>query len=263
MILEWLETTLTPAPPFVRKLRLVHEAVAIEARYKRRSKSWSPHLEKTKQIIAEICSGIAAPKAHVSILGSGGLHDVDIEDLSRTFARIDLIDIVHLRRTNARVAAFDNVARITRDVTGLGQSFVDTLQDRTKAPFPLKSNPQLVDGTPDLVISLNLLSQLALPMTQLAVSAQMGCNEDRLAAFEEEVMRAHVRALHGSAPTALLITDLERRYKKANIIEVENVLPEGLDLGEKIDEWTWAVAPKGESKFYDTIDHKVGAFVVR
>ena len=257
MILEWLQSVTTPAPRHIRSLGLVHEAIAIEARYKRCHRAWASHLLNSRNQILATASELET-RNQVIILGSGGLHDVPLEALSETFTNVALWDVVHTRRVRSIAAGFANVTCQTLDVTGLCEAFDGWLRGHRELPPEPAVPANLPTGTPDLVISLNLLSQLPVQMVARATAKGRG---DKLGNFADTVMRCHVEWLKALHCRVLLITDLERRYAKASITEVEDAVPQ-LDCGRPLADWLWEVAPPGESTQYDTIHHKVGAFLL-
>lgn len=155
-------------------------------------------------------------------------------------------------------APFQNVTSETVDVTGLCKDFDDWLEGKRHAPPPPVSPVHLPTGKPDLVVSLNLLSQLPL---QLIARANARNKLVEPVDFADSVMRSHIDWLKSLACPVLLLTDLQRQYRKGDTIKVENALPE-MDLGIQLDDWLWEVAPPGESGKYDTVHHKVGAFML-
>lgn len=261
MILEWLQYLTTPAPRHIRSLGLVHEAIAIEARYKRCHKAWVSHLQNSRNQILATASELKT-RNQVIVLGSGGLHDVPLEALSETFRSVVLWDVVHTRRVRGIAAGFPNVSCKTIDVTGLCEEFDGWLRGH-RDMLPKPSVPSgLPTGSPDLVISLNLLSQLPLQMVARANAKGRG---NELGDFADTVIRSHVEWLKALPCPVLLLTDLERHYTKGGVIEVEEALPDldlGLAPGLALADWFWEVAPPGESPDYDTIHHKVGAFLL-
>lgn len=259
MILEWLHSRMTPAPRHIRSLGLVNEAIAIEARFRRCAHAWKNHLENSKDQILGAAKDVG-PGGEIVILGSGGLHDVPLAQLSDHFARVRLWDVVHVRQARRAAATFPNVICETVDVTGLCQDFSLWLKGNRPEP-PTPAPPlELPTGEADLIISLNLLSQLPL---QMVAKAQAPRHKVALGDFSDEVIKSHLAWLKQQTCPVLLLTDLERHYTKGNVREVEEALPQGgMDPGTPLATWDWTVAPKGETPTYDTIVHKVGAFTL-
>lgn len=259
MILEWIQSQTTEAPEHIRSLGMVHEAVAIEARFRRCSHAWESHLRKTKHQILQVIAGME-PGGEVIVLGSGGLHDIPLEDLAEHFDRVRLWDVVHLRQALRTAERFRNVECETFDVTALCKDFDSWLKGYRRSP----PKPQIPDHLPtrgaDLIISLNLLSQLPI---QLMARARTPKRRKSLAGFADELMRAHVSWLMGHDCPVLLVTDLERQYETGRKIKVEKALPEhDLGLEAPLDTWMWTVCPEGESSQFDKIAHRVSAFLL-
>lgn len=257
MILEWLKSLTTPALPEAKRLGLLREAIAIEARARRCHAEWRPHLNKC---MAEINTALGQMKdgGHVVVLGSGGLNDIDLNAMTAKAARIDLVDIVHLSAARRLTTNLRSVSLIEADVTGLAKTFVEWAE-HGEGPLP-SAQPgfSFLDGKPDLTISLNLLSQLALPFLRY----QKGRWQEKvqIAEFEEHLMQNHIKALRQLPGQKLLITDIERRYFKGSTIEVDEVLMPSLKLPKPKSTWNWTIAPKSEAKSFDRIEHLVGAF---
>lgn len=257
MILEWLHSRITPAPRYIRSLGLVYEAIAIEARFRRCKAEWKSHLENSKENILQAMKDVK-PGGEVIILGSGGLHDLPLAQLAEHFGHVRLWDVVHIRRVRRDAATYPNVTCETFDVTGLCLEFSHWLDGKRPEP-PMPSPPtQLPTGKADLIISLNLMSQL--PLSMMA-RAQAPMYKIALGDFSDQVIRSHLEWLNGQSCPVLLLTDLERHYSKGNVLEVEPALPKSeMNLGTPVATWNWNVAPKGERRAFDTIVHKVGAF---
>lgn len=259
MILEWLHSRMTPAPRHIRSLGLVHEAIAIEARFRRCAHAWKGHLENSKEQILSAVKDVE-PGGEVIVMGSGGLHDVPLAHLSEHFDRVRLWDVVHIRQARRKAATFPNVICETVDVTGLCLEFSRWLKGEKFEP-PTPCPPvDLPTEAANLIISLNLLSQLPL---QMVARAHAPGHKAALGDFSDEVIRSHLEWLRAQSCPVLLLTDLERHYLKGNVFEIEAALPESvMKSGTPLATWDWTVAPKGETPAFDTIVHKVGAFTL-
>jgi hypothetical protein len=240
-IYEWLTT---PCPREARKLGYLREAIAIRARYKRHRTRWQPHLDASK---ATIRTAIKQPgdKRVAVVLGSGALYDVPLDALAAAFERVELIDIVHPKEARQIAAAYPNVTLRSEDISGTSQALAAMPRRATQAPG-VGAMPQLAPET-DLVVSVNLLSQLAeIPLAWLQARTNIA-EGDRLA-FAAEIVRCHVQWLSVLKCRVCVISDIERHYVDQNGTPLEpwDSL-HGVSLPEGGTEWSWDLAPAGET----------------
>lgn len=159
MLLEWLSYITTPCSKLARKLGYLHEAIAIRERHSRQKKSWQPHLDRSREFILKSAAQ-CRESGTVVILGSGSLLDVPLEQLASSFEQVYLVDIIHLPKVRKQIRHHPNVQLIEADLTCLGELLLDKSTD-SPPPFP-KAPVLPIQGKVDLVVSLNLLSQLPL-----------------------------------------------------------------------------------------------------
>lgn len=245
MIVEALQHLMTPAPRHIKKMGYVREAIAIEARYHRCKTHWQPHLEKCKAHILAQAEKLA-PNSTIMILGSGGLHDVPVKELRESGHNITCVDIVHLPKVKK---ANKDLTFVTRDVTGL----IEPLYKAVKQGVQVQVEPEWEFlKTPDLIISLNLLSQLAMKLIDYA--------ELHGIQFSDNVLRTHVNWIKKQNTKALLISDIAREYNQGKtLLETVPALP-NLDLEEPAETWLWNIAPQGEADADISITHTVGVW---
>lgn len=232
MILEALEWCLTPATAAARRRGFLSEQIAIRHRARRCRDAWREHLDRTKAFVA---ARLPERGREAVVLGSGHLHDVDADALLARFDRLVLVDAVH--PVEVRLRAASSRGRITclaRDLSGFDRD--DPLTGRIAFSDDLLA----LVGRADLVISVNLLSQLVVsPVRRWA-----GRHDDA------DVLKAARRILDGhfqlleNAARALLITDAEHRFDQG---AWEDLLL-GLPLPEAEESWIWRLAPAGEAE---------------
>lgn len=232
MLREWLTHRMTPAPEPLKRLGYLKEQIAIAARHRRLHPAWKTHLERSRRFVlwsAANCPG----QNKVVILGSGGLLDVPLCDLADDFAEVVLIDIFHPPAVQAWAAQYPNVYLVETDLTGL----VDGLaQGEMPAEPPL---PDIPEADADLVVSLNLLSQLPLiPARHVP--------EKQAKAFATEIQRQHLRALQALPGRVCLITETVREFvEDGEVDETEPALAD-IKLPEPDERWIWNLAPAPE-----------------
>ena len=168
------------------------------------------------------------------IIGSGALHDVPVSDLLDQGHSLILVDIVHLPKVRRRYRYTPRIQFIEQDVTGLVQPLFDR---RLSVAEPQNDLPQV-----DMVVSLNILSQLPLSLVSYAKKYRISLSDN----FNRDIMAGHLKLLAALAPTVLIISDVERRYLEGEqVVDTEDALS-GCDLGPPVARWDWHIAPKGE-----------------
>jgi hypothetical protein len=248
MISEIVTWCLTPCPPYVRHMGYLYQSIALRGRYLRHAKRWQPHLENTKKFILKTAS---ACEHHdkVIILGSGLLYDVPIDDLASMFVDVVLVDIVHLAEAKRRIRDYVNVELIQSDITGVAEPLYHT------APQSLEELPEsrplvpAFDGRTSLVVSLNMVSQIATAPADYLLKKDSALQECEISAWCDSIRMAHVD-LMGSLPCPVcLIADYAFAYKDRAGNRIEQGSTVGsLALPEPEQVWTWHIAPYGEDR---------------
>ena len=257
MILEALQHLFTPAPAEVRALGYLRETIAIEARFRRCRADWAGHLEQCKDIIRQSVSELA-PGSTILIIGSGSLHDVPLDEILNQNHHVILLDILHPPKIRRKYGTHPRITILSRDVTGLARPLYDG-GGITKTLIK-DAAPALPEA--DLVISLNLLSQLPINLVAYARKRHLPLP----AHFAQDVMTTHLSQLSHAAENCLLICDLERQYLAENRVkERENALPDPLSrkLGPPDQCWDWHLSPKGELDPHITLQHRVACWLFR
>lgn len=248
MLRELFTWITTPCPPYVRRMEYLYQAIALRGRYLRRKKHWQSHLERAKSFItvsAERCHN----RGRVVVLGSGLLLDVPLEKLAAEFREVVLVDIVHLPEVCRRVKAFPNVRLVQHDVTGVAEELFHAIrQGRQSLPEGRAFFPALEAET-GLLISLNLISQLAAIPYDYVIKRIPGFDEDVLDAWCDRIRSAHVEALAAISCDVCVIADYAfvRRDAGGAIVEQGSTVGE-LRLPEGDELWEWTIAPPGEER---------------
>jgi len=245
MIIEALTAALTPARTahqrLARQMGYVYEAVGINARHRRCRRAWRPHLRACKKNISSAISQIP-PSGRIVILGSGSWLDLPVRALSRHGAEIILVDMMHLPWTRARAHLHRNFTLLEADLTGYAGAWHDH-QSREGGdnimPEPPACAPLPLDDA-DLVISLNLLSQL--PLRFVPVPPGNSADAELMRALQQ----AHMTALRAHRRPVLLISDFERTEVRPNSVDVIRSVPADILSGAADDSWQWHIAPMGE-----------------
>ena len=158
-----------------------------------------------------------------------------LDGLLEAGCAITLVDIVH--PISVRLRARREGGRVRLAAGDLSGALGPALEGRIEV-----GRPALADALSDhdLVVSLNLLSQL--PLAPVRLWRRAGHDEGAVAAGAARIVRGHLDLL-GQAPRALLVADVARRGAPDG---VWSDLLHGIDPGPAEAEWSWAVAPPGE-----------------
>jgi hypothetical protein len=232
----------------------VKESIAIDARYKRCKKHWSTHLNKYKIFIEDAVKNIPV-SSKIIIIGSGGLYDVPKDILIERKIDVTCIDIVPQNSIKRKVKNFNF---ITQDITGLIEPVYHYVEDKEHLPNSFTSHV-ILPFKPDLIISLNILSQLSINMMRYAQEKDCPLPES----FEHNVIKAHLDWLFDQKTPIVLISDIERHYFKGkDCISSEKALPNLKKLMPPLDHWQWDLAPAGEIDKDIHVIHTVGAWLL-
>ncbi len=247
MLAEWFRHLTTPCPPPFKRMGYLKELIAMDARHKRCRDAWTSHLRECHELIGKAMAGIEHSK--VTVLGSGLLLDIPIEELAAAFEKVVLVDIVHLPAVEKRVRAFANIELLSADVAGIAEAVWEHIEQGRTGPLPSQS----VDPAPcldsDLVISANLLTQLPLLPMGLVLEKAKAYSDDEVKAFARSIIDNHLALLSALPGRVCLLTETERIIFGG---------PNGDEMIEEIDplfgaqipasgkKWIWDIAPRPE-----------------
>lgn len=217
-----LSLAATPRP-FRRHL---FAAVGLWSRGRRQAAAWAPHLRATRDFIQAQIPTIGR-RHRVAVLGSGPLFDVPLAALAAAFDDVLLIDQAHLLPTALQLRRHRHVRRHWVDLA-------------------TTALPEALGFEPDWVISVNLLSQLALAAPEGA---------------EHRAVATHLDALGALGCPATLVTDTSYRLlDRAGRESGHSDLLHGHRLPPGDADWHWEVAPFGEEARGTRRVHAVSAF---
>lgn len=258
MLFDFVQGLATPAPLDHRRLGCVGDSVRTGSRSRRCRGAWAPHLEATQDVVRAAIAGTARRDTAV-VLGSGRLDDVPLVDLAEAFRRVVLVDAVHPFAARLRARRHRNVAMITADLSG---SFALLLSRALDLEAPLQ--PVCGDPATDLVISVNLLSQLSIRPVERLESSSGGLGRwrpedgDRLG---RTIVSRHLEALAALPSRICLVTDLDEieEDREGRVLDRLDLLY-GVALGAPDSAWTWELAPFGEIARDRRLLHRVAGF---
>lgn len=241
VILELLEYLVTPCSWTARKLGYLNGQLGIKVRYRQCRRAWKSHLARTKQVIrAAILECPQRRKAVV--LGSGLLLDVPLSDLAASFREVVLVDVVHPVAVHLTARWYGNVSLVRADVTATAADLTKAARTST-ASLP-RSVPEMFcdDSEVDLVISVNLLSQLPyVPAYYLERSSRP---EHEIEAYGRNLIESHIEYLKRLPGVVTLVTDVEKLKIDRNGRTVDRFdILYGATLPWQAEEWLWNHVP--------------------
>lgn len=241
-MLDFLEGMFLRCPRHVRVMGYLDEIVAIGARHRLVREDWSPHLERSKNVVRQAIAQCESRRTAV-IFGSGRLLDVPLSDLAATFERVVLVDMVHVGEVRRACQNFTNVELAALDITGISETVYHL--GPTGGMLP-RSRPTLFEDDPnvDLVASMNLLSQL--PYTPCKYLRRWNkYSESDLEVFARHLIEAHLEFVGRFHGTVCLIADEEYHTYDAQdrLVERRGGL-HGVTLPWPGDNWIWRLAPR-------------------
>ena len=218
-----------------RRLGYIADQQGIINRYLREQGGWDSHLMRTREYILEGVKA-AAPET-VTILGSGWLLDVPLQELASITGHINLVDINHPSQIRRKVCEFKNVSLVEDDITGGVAAMIPRIVKEGINPGTLEVplyDPTYIRG---MVISVNILTQLdMLPADYLAGKCE--CSNEELRAFRRRIQESHIDFL--KQQTSLLISDCsEEIWRDKEKVEVNNLLFTPFPRGKMEKEWIW------------------------
>lgn len=240
-----------------RQFGHLYESISLLEREKRCRTYWQSHRTMCKNFIAENIS-LAPQKKSVLVLGSGHLHEIPIELLAKSFERVDLVDIVHLKSVKDAHSQFNNVRFIEADVTELEREIL-------KSKKALNVVPSLfLNQNYDLVISANLLSQLSYHLRNfLEKNARPKLSKEQLDSFAYQVTFDHFLYLKNFSCPVILITDVETIFLDPSDKVIGSESPYiNFSFPRAQREWWWNLAPIPEYEKETALKMKVEAFIL-
>jgi hypothetical protein len=255
MLIELLLRLTQTAPPEIRRLGLVKDAVLLWSRATRRRRDWAAHEARCHAVVEKAMAALPRRRS-VVVLGSGLCRDVPIARLSNLFERVVLVDAVHLWPVRLRLARLPNIEFVTRDVTGLAGWIAGDAKDRGDPLADLRA-----DRSVDLVISANLLSQIAIGPEDW-LDDHPGRAAQLPADLPRQAIRWHLDDLAAFHCPVCLLTDVHMKVvdRAGTVVEDMNLIDD-IEMPPPDDAWDWTVAPFGEIGRRVQRIHRVHAYV--
>lgn len=254
MLAELFLSLVTPAGRMTRRLGLVGESVALWARGNRQHRAWAEHHQRCRAVVTEAVAELPQHRK-VVVLGSGLLRDIPLELLCQRFEQVLLVDAVHLPQVRLRMRFWPKVALLIRDLTGVMGWLAEESGGRIDPLADLTADPAV-----DLVISANLMSQLAWPVEDWlddhpARAGQLPAD------LPAQCIAWHLADLRRFDGRVVLLSDVEMIERdRAGAVTDRLDLTRGIELPPPDESWDWPVAPYGEAGRDRESIHRVGAW---
>ncbi|MCA1757015.1 MAG: hypothetical protein LC649_06120 [Bacteroidales bacterium] len=243
----------------VRKLGYIADQQGIINRYLREKGGWDSHLMRTRDFILE---GVkAAEPDTVTILGSGWLLDVPLEELTSICGKINLVDINHPAQVRRKAGGFKNVSLIEDDITGGVTGMIRNTIRKDISPAATDIPLYEPDYNRGFVVSVNLLTQLdMIPADYMA--ARSNSSSEELREFRKKIQESHIKFLREQ--TSLLISDYQEEiWRDDDRVEVNDLLFTSFPEGEMEREWMWDFDTGGSYYRRSRVLFKVRAVLLR
>ncbi len=245
MVVDLLESWLTRAPRPVRALGFLREAAGIRRRAAHCRVNWKEHLDQCQaQIVNSI--HLCPTQRKAVIFGAGLLHDLPIQTLAEKFQHVYLVDIVHPFFSRRSTKSYTNVHRIQSDITNTINDVYEASDDPDR-PLPLAQPTMFLDDPEvDLILSLNILSQL--PCLPIRYLKKWGAHSAaKIEAYARNLIAAHLDYMQRFGGRTLLITDtvMNTINLEGKLVKQDDLLY-GMTLPPSESEWEWRLAPAPE-----------------
>ena len=251
------------------------EGLGIKARYGRCRVFWDPHLEQCRAFQR---AHLDAHVESIAVLGAGRLLDVEVPLLAKRCERLLLIDADALAVRHAQRAVRSDSARIEArhcELSGVMAEWTARVRAHGAGEETLDALVAKTDALPprsiDTIISLNLLSQIAIYWRERVKRIARNASQAALEASMRRLQEAHIGLLCSAAKRrVLLLTDRNFLYyqndpstterEPALLIDPHAMMrANGFEADAPAVTWLWHIAPKGiEEKEYGVL-HEVEA----
>lgn len=262
MIRETLIFLLTPTTSIAKKYGFLYSSIALQHRFERCKKAWLPHLKNCQNLYLQTIKELSQKKTIV-ILGSAHLHEIPLHLLTEDFEKIVLVDVVHPLKHHWLEKRNSKFKLITQDLS-LSLDKLDGIQsldDLNSLVENLKTQ-KLFHFEADLIVSANLLSQLALlPIESVEKKIKRPLTIAEKDHFCSEFAEMHLKNLKNCKGQKLIYTDREVIYHNPKGEEIyRGHYPVDFSGYKKITEWMWLLAPLKEASKDYSITMKIEAY---
>lgn len=216
---------------------LIHSHIAQEG-------GWNSHLRNCRDFIMKSVR-FFHPDI-VTILGSGWLLEIPLNEILEMNCRVNLIDIVHPPQLVEQIAGLEKVKFIEDDVSGglilnvwklASGSLFRRKKPINSVEIPLYK-PRFDTG---LIVSANILTQIESLPVEL-IRRKLKADDEEINDFRKRIQEKHIEFLSGK--NSVLLTDVCEIIKESSgNIREEPTLLAALPEARFKDEWEWNFEP--------------------
>lgn len=262
MIREALTFLLTPTTPLAKKYGFLYSSIALQHRFERCKKAWLPHLKNCQDLFLQSLTGLEQKKS-VVLLGSAHLHEIPLHLLVENFETIILVDVVHPLKHHWMAKRNSRLKLITQDLS-LSLDQLDSISsvEDLQALIKKLDNQELFHFEADLIISANVLSQLALlPIETLEKKLKRALTIEEKDSLCTGFAELHLKNLKNCRGKKILYADREVIYRSPQgEIIYRGHYPVSFAGFTKLKEWMWLLAPLKEASKDYSIEMKIEAY---
>lgn len=226
--------------------------------------SWNSHLRNCRDFVLKALDFYKPSK--VTVLGSGWLLDLPLEEMCDSVAEINLVDIIHPPEVKEQAGKLKKVFLREEDVSGglitevwekcRHRLFFNKLRSLDEIRI-FEYQPKF---DPGMIISLNIMTQLEnLPLE--FIKKRSVKNEESYVCFRKEVQSKHLSFLENHK--SVLITDISEIItdNSGNSTENPSVLTDLPEAKLKV-EWTWNFDQRRSDYYRKKSVFKVAAMIL-
>lgn len=235
---------LTRCPLHLNEMGFARELWGIRYRYLQYREQWDDHCRRARSVILDAVARCTQRRTAV-VFGSGWLHDVPIAQLAASFKKVILVDLMHPFSVRWFVTRYRNVETREADVSEVLVNVWNAVEKRETILPVSRPTMFLEDSEVDLVVSLNLLSQLPV-MPSWYLNKYAKYPESQVDLFNRQVVEAHLDYLRRLPGVVCLICDIELITRSPTKDEVarRSTLYGASMPWDAVEEWEWALVPR-------------------
>lgn len=236
-----------------------YESISLEVKEKRLNAFWASHLKNCHDLIYDFVLNKLDRPGRILILGSGPLHEIPVERLTKLGHQLTLVDAHHPSSVLKNYQNHPAIKFITHDITECENYILAKNYYSPIKPIKFLKEPF------DLVISANVQSQLSLHIKKYFEKNLTNLyHQKRLEEIADEIESHHLEYLEKFSCPVLFYNDVETYFydKKGNLLHTESKKVLKNFENKSVKEWMWNLAPIPEYDKEIALKMKIKAMVL-